>query len=469
MRKYILVLLSLLLVLTSCVTNSPSFYSTNEKTFETRTLKNGVTLIVKKNENNRVLNLKIVLNGGSAFATEQKAGLESVMMELLTRGSASFSYDEILQASYEKTAGISASSSADFASYELNCLDKYFDNLFAMYIDGFTNPLFDEEQFNNILTDYAQAYEEMLGNADKFGQEEARKILYKDHPYLPRPNGDMDSLSSITLDDVKKYYAEKVSAERLFVVAVGNYNTDDLEKKLNESIGAIPKKSLSLPSIPKVIVKSDAVKLENPTAKGSGYVQGYFAIPNRDSSDYVPLAIASDMLDDLFFAIVREKYGACYSVSTGFMGSKASYGMFWVFKTTKQAEIKSYIDEALSLFAKDKLITAKDPSDPSGEKYIYASIDEKLAAYKNKYINSFFSVQKTNADISGQIARSVILLGNPMDYMKVVDKINATTSADIKRVFANYVTNAPIMWTLVSDAEGLAKFKLDDYKKITIK
>ena len=46
----------------------------------------------------------------------------------------------------------------------------------------------------------------------------------------------------------------------------------------------------------------------------AAYVRGNFPLPSPDHPDYLAIRLAFNMLDDLFFEILRTRNGACYSV-----------------------------------------------------------------------------------------------------------------------------------------------------------
>ncbi|MCX7024535.1 MAG: pitrilysin family protein [Spirochaetes bacterium] len=443
-----------------------SFYDANAKTFTVKTLDNGVKLVVKKNELNRVLNLKLVISGGSAAIPAARAGIEAVGLAMLSHGSGTYSYDDIQSMLYRKSAAIGSSGGYDYATYDLNCIDKYFPELFEVFIDGAMAPLFDEGEFENVLNDAMQGAEERFGDPDEYARWLGTQAIFAGHPYASDPNGSPESLQSITLDDVKEWYAQALDADRLSIVAVGNFDAEELYGKLNATIGTIARKGGKLPAVPALATKQDVVADVHEAAEGTAFVQGYFTIPGRADPDYVPFALAADMLDDVFFNVVREKYGACYSIQTIFRPAKASYGIVWVYQVSKPAEVKGYVDEAVSIMADGKLIMMKDPA--TGD-YVYSTIAERLEAYKNKYVNIVYAQQRTNADVGGSVVRSMVYLGDHGEYLRIVDKIRAVTAADVENAFRKYILGGNFTWVTVSDEAGLAEIDEADYQSIGLR
>ncbi len=437
------------------------FYEQNIRDFEHRTLSNGIRLIVKRNPASRVLNLKLVIRGGSSLVPSAKAGLEAVTLSLLSRGSASYPYGTVLETEHRTSSGVSSASGYDYSTYDLNCIDKYLPELLDIYLDGFLRPAFDPERFRDVMNEAALAMESRMGNPDQRGRFVGTQAIFTGHPYESDPSGTPSSLENITLEDVRACHRSMLNAERLFLVAVGNYDADDLASKLEAALGSLPRAAFSPPALaaPKT---SGPVILEPHTASENvAYIQGYFRIPGPADRDYIPFAVAADMLNDLLFNIVREKYGACYSLRTTFRPGAASYGTLWIYQASDIEGVRRYVREAAEMLASGSLIRSKDTA--TGE-YVLASVADRLPAYRNKYVNSVFAIQKRNADVSAQIARGLVYAQDPADYLRYPDRIKAVTPADVQRVYKTWFLGQSFRWVVVSDEEGLKRVPVEEYK-----
>lgn len=437
------------------------FYRENIGDFEYRTLSNGIRVYVKKNAVNRVLNLKLVFRGGSALVPANKAGLEGMTLELLGRGSASYPYEKVMDEEYRTSSSISFSTGYDYSTYELNCIDKYLPELLDFFLDGFQHPAFDPKRFEDVRNEVAQVQEARMGDPEQYARFLGTQAVFSGHPYASDPSGTPASVDAIALEDVRGHHEALFNADRIFVVAVGNYDVDALAAKLEAALGQVPRKGFTSYAVAPAGTEGPLILQTHPASQGVAYIQGYFRIPGRADKDYVPFAIAADMLDDLFFNVVREKHGACYSVGNILRPGAASYGIVWIYQATDITGARRYVREASDILAGGRLIRSKDPS--SGE-YILASIADRLPAYRNKYVNSVFAAQRTNADTAAQIVRGVVYANDPADYLRMPDRIEAVTPADIQRVFKTWFLNQGFRWVVVSDEAGLNKVPVEEYK-----
>jgi len=428
-----------------------AYMQANLSTIETRVLANGVTLIVKKNPANRIFSMKVAFRGGSALVSPDKAGLEAMTLALMARGSTTYPYAELQRLQYEKSSAIgSTASSYDWASLDLNTIDKYWNELFKVFADCALNPAFDPAQFAIVQNDFRVAIQKSMADPYNYAVTKLHDKMFAGHPYAAEFGGTAASISNITLDDVKSYYARTIGADRMVVVAVGNFDADALAASLNATIGAIPAKGVVIPPVGRFTPKAALYLEKFDKSKGVAYVRGDFPIADIKSPDFPTLQLAYSMLDELLFSIVRTDHGACYSVWSRAFGFLSPYGSLVVYKTDKPSAAKGWVDESIALLASGKTLNIKGGADK------YAPIASTIDAYKAKYVNAFFGNQETNAQTATQLATSYLYFGDHTEYLRFIDKINAISAQDVVAAVNAYVVNAPISWIVVADQATLA-------------
>ena len=429
----------------------PSAYmAANMPEIETRTLANGVRLIVKKNATNRIFTLKLAFQGGSVMTSPAKAGIEAMTLALMARGSAKYPYAALQRVQYEKSSSIGyTAASYDWASFDLNTLDKYWDETLAIFADCVLNPAFDPTQFAVVQNDFKVRLQRSLADPYNFAVTTLHDRMFAGHPYAAEFGGNLESVSSISLEDIKTYHQQALTADRLVVVAVGNFDVDKLAATLNTTIGTLPHTGIVIPAIGQF--KPTRVLHLVPFEKSPGvaYVRGDFPIARRDSPDFVSLQLAYTMLDELLFSLVRTDHGAAYSVWAKAFGFASSYGSLVVYRTDKPGPAKGWVDEALGLLASGRTMNLQG----DGEKY--APVASTLEAYKAKYINQFYSGQQSNAELATQLVSSYIYTGDHLDYLRFIDRINAIKPQDITASVRAYMLDVPISWIVVSDQATL--------------
>lgn len=454
--------------------NSSNFMKANVGSISTHTLDNGITVIIKKQPSNRIYSMKVVYKGGVAMLPQGKDGLESLTLATMLRGSKKYTYDDLTKICFEKSSSISSSCNLDSSVINLHTIDKYWSAMFEVFSDLLLNPTFDDKQLELVKINANNAIQKELTDPFDFTVKKLHDKIHAGHPYEMQPRGTKESIASIKTDNLKNWHQNKLTADRMFVVAVGDFNVRKLVADLNKTLGKIPVKDNKIPEVKPLEIKQNIFTEEFSGANGIGYIRGDYVIPSVTEKDFACLQLAYGMLNDLLFSVVRTDHAACYSVWASAHGFKAPYGSLVVFKTDQPSNAKLYFDEAIAILASGKTMNLKAQGMTGGEGNTvkvegerYAPIAESLASYKSKFVNGFFSGQFTNADIAGQIAGSYNSFGSPYEYLRFIDKINAVTADDILRVTNKYIVDGKISWMVVSDKQSLSKIDKSKFMKFT--
>ncbi len=496
MKKAIkIVLITIILIaLTSCAAIDPklqseqdvfkgdinSYAKSNLSSFKVIKLDNGIPVIIKNNKQNRVISIKTALRGGASNVPVEKAGIESIMLQMLLRGTPEKDYDLILEELSKNTSGISQLVNFDYSEYSLSSLDKYMEPMIELYAETMINPAFDEEEFNALKKELIGNLQQNKSKPDTVTYNEVNKAFFKGHPYASMPEGTVESLSSITLDDVKAYYENNFIANRLFVVAVGNINTGKLKKQLNSTIGQLKYvEDYQLPEVDTFVgkIEDDLIMNNVPASDGMTYVRGDFAAPAPYENDYHALYMATQLLDDLLFEIVRSKYSACYTPYSYIRSFYANYGSIGAVKSNVPHKIKLYFDETINILKNGKCLDANVSASAAGKgsmggetvkkKSSLVDIEGPLEFYKNQMVSSYYYKQQTAAAIADQMIRSLVLHKDFRHYLLFLDGIKSVNAEEVQKAFNKYIIDGGILWSIAGDPKLLNKVDEKMYKSFT--
>lgn len=429
-------------------------------TFKVFTLDNGIPVIVKINPANKIYNIQLVLRGGASLSNVENAGIEKLMLTTMARGSTKYQYQQIVDILDKTSSGISANVNFDYSTYSLNTIDKYFDETLPIWLDTLVNPTFTDSDFNKALSEMKMYEEDYRSSPYTLGILKLNQEFFKNTPYAANPDGTSYSLKKMTLDKVKKYYQDYFSSNRMFIIAVGNYNVDELKAKLNKDLSSIKNTNVKFPEPFSFYgkVKNQLLKINFTQSTDVTYLRGDFASPSMFSDEYLPFAIAMEMLSDLMFSIVREKYSACYTPMAYTRSFLANYASIVIYKCSKTANIKKYIDEAVTPLLKGMCLN-QDPQ----IKDQFAPIENVLEIYKQLFINRTFEKQQTNAAIASQIMLSILHYGDYRYYLLDIDRVQKVTADQIKEMIKKYIANQPVMWEISGDPNQISLINPADF------
>jgi zinc protease len=456
------------------------FAKANLGSFTATRLSNGIPVVIKRSTSNRILTVKAVITGHASYVPADKAGLEAVMLTMLTRGSEHYSYAEVQRATFETSAAlVPRYGSFDMTSMDLVTIDTYFPRLFPLFADALLHPSWNEEEFPRVIGDFK--LEKQQAETDPFSSAAVKldEKFFAGHPYAAAWGGSGHSLDRIGLDDLRSYYAQAINSGRLFLVAVGNFDPATLLPLLEKSFGSLPPVTSSPPAVPALFGSVTADLLVEPSARSQGlaYVKGQFAMPAPDSPDYPASLVAFDLLGDILFEIVRTRNGACYSVEANLDGARASWGDITVFRTTVPGKVKRLVDQAIGVLASGQSMSGNVTVSAAGKSGLGSSAAAQAAAfvpiaqalpfYKLKFLTQFYSGQETNRMIASQIAGSVFYHGDYRHYLLVVERIGAVTADDVVRVAKKYLVDNPMLWIVLGDPSLLNDVAREDFLHYT--
>ncbi len=448
----------------------PAFVRDNLPTFASLTLSNGIPVYIKYNKANRVRNISLVLRGSSLASPPEEAGWSKLAFATMARASANYSYKAVTELLDSSSSSISAASLFEYSTLSLNVLDKYFDKLLPIWSDMIVSPAFDPLDFEQAKSEIELAIQSKDQNPWSVTNKLANEKYFEGHPYAVNADGTEATIGPTTVQAMKKWHEENVSADRIFVVAVGDFDAFALRAALENSIGKIPDRGLGAIPLPPEFGRGAPGRLYTAghnQSKGVAYLRGDFAAPAPGATDFMAANLAMKLFSDLLFTVVRDQYGAVYSPGAGIRSFSANYGSISIYKTSATDKIKTYIDEAAAIFASGRCVSV-DPGRP-GEEAKYMKIADALETYKLMFANEYFEAVRTNAAIASLMINSAINTGNPSDWVRDVVRIAAIKPIDVEKAFSDYILDGSFTWVAVGDPALIDKLPKEDFVSFTIK
>ncbi|MEZ5473086.1 MAG: pitrilysin family protein [Marinicella sp.] len=269
-----------------------------------------------------IVDVNFLFNTGSAQDPEDKKGLATLTVNMLTEGgSASKSIKEIQKTMLPMAAYFSSRVDKEMTSLSGRVHREKAEAWLDLVLESLLNPGFREDDFkrlktqqiNNIKTDLKQ------NNDEELGKEVLYEKLYPGHVYGTLNLGHVSDLESITLDDVKSFYQAQLTQNNLNIGITGNLS-DELKQKMFDRIT----KELAVNSVEKQTI-ADAPELNGrhvtivekqtmPTAVSFGFPIEV----NRSHPDWVALWLVRSFLGEhrnsnsFLYQRIREARGMNY-------------------------------------------------------------------------------------------------------------------------------------------------------------
>lgn len=427
------------------------FASSESKQVKKYSLKNGIPLYVQHNPSSDIDTISIAVKGGLPEFTSESSGLADATLTLAGRSSKNYGEQERKTAFYKYSSSIQVQTESLGNAISLTVIDSYWKDALPLLTDSFLYPDFNEETYNSF-------YEKLSLEA---GKETTSNLLslaeytsaYSGHPFESMPSVTLQSLNSITLQNIRKTHEKMLNPSALFVVASGKIDGEELLSVLNESLGCLEQKGpvFSAREIPDVELKS-----ANPFAmkckKGEDVrlASLLFKFPSVTDKDYFTARIASVIYTDVLARVARDHRVACRTVRENVISSKASVAEDLFTGVLGLEYLNDAWEEACALMSLGMVVQSNH-----GEKgYLFKDLAKILPRYKNMFLADQYDTLSTSYASAAMIVKNILEYDDENMEAKKIKAIQQVTAEDVLRIFDNYWAKAPHRWFTAEPKES---------------
>ncbi len=200
----------------------------------------GIEAWLVEDHSNPIISLHLAFRGGSALDPEGKAGLANMVGSLLDEGAGDMD-SQTFQGKLEDSAialGYSAGRDA-FHGY-LKTLTANRDEAFDLLRLSLTRPRFDGDAVDRVRGQLLAELAEELQDPHAIAQRAFAKEMYPNHAYGVPIDGYPQSVSAVTVDDLKGWVAAHLGRDQLHLAVVGDITAAQLAPLLDHVFGELP-------------------------------------------------------------------------------------------------------------------------------------------------------------------------------------------------------------------------------------
>jgi zinc protease len=205
---------------------------------KTFTLKNGLQVYLVEDKQLPVLSASIVTRAGSENNAPPQAGLATMTAALLNEGTKTRDATQLAEDTERIGARMTAGASVDAASVNITVLSNNTDAGLDLLSDVVQHPAFSPDDLERIrkqrLVGIAQESDSTLAVARRVGP----RLLFGDQPYGESPIGTLESVRSLTRDDVTNFYAGHYGPTDTALILSGDVSLDEARRLAEHYFGA---------------------------------------------------------------------------------------------------------------------------------------------------------------------------------------------------------------------------------------
>ena len=386
-------------------------------------LKNGLTVMFVENRKLPIVSASLILDN-PPILEGIKAGQSQLTSSLLGKGSKKIKKDDFYDEIDFMGSNISISASSAFAQ----SLTRYFQRTFQMMADAAINPNFTEEEFTkerDVLIDALKSSEKDVSTAAR----RVEKLLAYgvDHPYGEYVTA--GTVNNIKLSDIQRFYDFRFRPNNAYLVIGGDIDFESVKILVKKYFAKWKPSPVASSPIPKVTnpvsTQIDFVNMPN-AVQSEVVVQSTTYLAKKDA-DYFPVLMANSILggggEARLFLNLREDKGYTYGSYSSIGNSKITATRFRASASVRNEVTDSAVVEIVNEIKRIRTDLVSE---------------SELKKAKAKYVGNFVrSLEDPEiiASFAYEIATENL---DPDFYKNYLDRINAVTVEDVKRVAQKY-------------------------------
>jgi len=241
---------------------------------------NGIKMIGTETSEIPTVTMTITLPGGHLLtATDtSKIGLADFFADMMNEDTKNYTAEKMAAELQILGSSISVSSSFDGVSFNVQSLKKNIDKTLKLLEERVFNPNFTEASFSRIQKQTIESFKQAKAQPATVASENFDKIIYPAGNFLTMSeNGTENSIRKITIDDIRKFYAESLTSQGTKIVVVGDIKQSEIVPKL-AFLDKLPNKKQTLPKLnntPKATDKIIVYLIDIPKAAQTEFRVGY--------------------------------------------------------------------------------------------------------------------------------------------------------------------------------------------------
>jgi zinc protease len=386
--------------------------------------------------------LDISFRGGASLDAADKRGAINLMTALLEEGAGSMDAREFARASEGLASSFRFSVDDDELNVSARFLTENQDASVALLKEALQTPSFDADAIERVRGQVLSSIRSSAKDPGDIARKTMDELLYGDHPYGSSLNGTVETVTTLTRDDLVAAHRDVLARDRIFIGVAGDITPQALGLLLDDLLGGLPETGAPLPGRAEVNVPSGVTVVDFATPQ-SVALFAQRGIAQKDD-DWFAATVMNHILgggsfESRLMAEVREKRGLTYGVY--------SYLVPMDLAETYQGSVSSANDripEAISVIRDEWRKMAEN-----------GATQQELEDAKTYITGSYPLRFDGNQQIAG-ILVGMQMLGLPIDYIaNRNDKVDAVTLEDVRRIAGELLDPEGLAFAVVGQPEGL--------------
>ena len=448
-------------IILAIIISSISFAQFKLPEYETVTLDNGLTVYLMEKKDVPLISFSAVFDGG-VIKDGSTSGIASFTAEALRFGTTNYSKSQIDSIFNFYGSNISTYANADYSGLYTQFMKDDTEKLFPLIKEIILAPTFPADEIEKRKQRWIAELDQAKESPRNVIGSYFNKHIFGDSPYGNPVDGTKTGISSISDAKIKEFYQTNYRPESSAIAVVGDFNSSEMKKLIQEYFGGWENNS------PKIIsdLKMENAPFANPAvylinkenATETTFLIGSYGI-TMSNEDQTQLDVINTILGGRFTSWLNDELRVNAGLTYGARSRFARYkntGTFYISTFTATENTEAAIDLALKtynrLFEKgideETLLSAKNyvkgqfPPDyeTAGslagfltQKYVYGLDDSIINDFENE-VNEL-TIEKANELIKKYFPKDnlqFVMIGKAVEIKDKVSKYGNITEKNIE-------------------------------------
>jgi len=259
--------------------------------------------VVLDSPGNPLVSFRFVFHVGSSDDPEGKEGLAALTALMLSQGGTEeLTLKEAMEVLYPLAASVSSQPDKEVTAFVGRAHRDHLEQFFSIFRERLQKPRFAEDDFERNKDELANFLSKSLRsqNDEELGKQSLEWQLFEGHPYRHPVQGTVSGVSSITLEDVKKFYRDNYTFANLQIGLAGDFPEGFAARVGEDFRKSLPAGSDQRKVLPKLAKGTglDVTIVERDAADSTALSLGFPLEITRADDDFYPLLVANIYLGD---------------------------------------------------------------------------------------------------------------------------------------------------------------------------
>ncbi len=404
-------------------------------------LKNGLTVLLKEVHTAPLVSAWVWYRVGSRHERAGVTGVSHWLEHMMFKGTARFPHEEVERRVARDGGMWNAMTWIDWTAYFETMPSDKIDYALRMEADRMRHALFPPKE---VVAERTVVISERQGHENNPAfrlSEEVQNTAFRVHPYHHQVVGDMADLESMTRDDLVAHYRQYYAPNNAIVVAVGDFDTREMLRRVQELFGSFPRQALTPPR-PRPEPEQRGERRVMLSGEGeAAYLEAVYHVPNATHADFYPLVALDSILGGggslnpfgsgtsnkssrLYKALVETGLAAGVGGSLNPTVDPYLYSIFCVVRGGKPpAEVERALDAEIERAQQERVTDA-------------------ALAKAIKQARAFFAYDTESATRQACWLGITEIFGTYEWFEKHLERLAAVTPEDVQRVAQKYLVKA---------------------------